>query len=56
LILLWAYANHTAKSLDYDFCDADMKHGVIKGEVATLVFQAGASGKPLDLSLLSQNQ
>ena len=56
LILLWAYANYTAKSWDYDFPDADIEHGLIKAEVAALVLQSGASGKPLDLFQLSQKQ
>jgi len=56
LILLWAYANFTARSWDYDFPEAEIKDAAIKREVAALVLQAGASGKPLDLFQLTQKK
>jgi hypothetical protein len=54
LILLWAYANRIATAYGDYLARAEVKGGLITGEVAKLVVEAGVSGKPLDLSEFSQ--
>lgn len=57
LILLWAYARYVTASWGKEFlAEAEVTGGLLDGQVAGLVVQAGRSREHLDLSSLGQGR